>query len=144
MCWPRRLVLPSIKSDIISFIVVIMIIISIIIIVNLFSLIFSSSQVRDWFKDRRTEEEAPKIVEEKKSELFLSNGNTNVNIKQEPFLELEEEALSNTNATNTIGNANDQAAEVVKVKQEPLEEEEEEEGPVSAVLRSKVILIFIV
>ena len=140
MCWPRRPVLPSIKSDIISFIVVIMIIISIMIIVNL----FSSSQVRDWFKDRRTEEEAPKIVEEKKSELFLSNGNTNVNIKQEPFLELEEETLSNINATNTIGNANDQAAEVVKVKQEPLEEEEEEEGPVSAVLRSKVILIFIV
>ena len=57
-------------------------------------------------------------------------------------MELEEEALSNINATNTIGNANDQAAEVVKVKQEPLEEEEE--GPVSAVLRSKVILIFIV
>ena len=139
MCWPRRPVLPSIKSDIISFIVVIMIIMSIIIIVDL----FSSSQVRDWFKDRRTEEEAPKIVEEKKSELFLSNGNTNVNIKQEPFLELEEETLSNINATNNIGNANDQAAEVVKVKQEPLEEEEEEEGPVSAVLRSKVILVFI-
>ena len=56
-------------------------------------------------------------------------------------MELEEETLSNINATNTIGNANDQAAEVVKVKQEPLEEEEEEEGPVSAVLRSKVILI---
>ena len=58
-------------------------------------------------------------------------------------MELEEETLSNINATNNIGNANDQAAEVVKVKQEPLEEEEEE-GPVSAVLRSKVILIFIV
>ena len=57
-------------------------------------------------------------------------------------MELEEETLSNINATNNIGNANDQAAEVVKVKQEPLEEEEE--GPVSAVLRSKVILIFIV
>ena len=27
------------------------------------------NQVRDWFKDRRTEEEAPRIVEEKKSEL---------------------------------------------------------------------------
>ena len=60
-------------------------------------------------------------------------------------MELEEETLSNINATNNIGNANDQAAEVVKVKQEPLEEEEEEEeGSVSAVLRSKVILIFIV
>ena len=87
--------------------------------------------MRDWFKDRRTEEETPRIVEEKKSELFLSNGNTT--IKQEPGLELdEEEAPSINNLVNV------ESAEVVKVKKEPLEEEEEEEGSVSAVLRSKV------
>ena len=93
--------------------------------------------MRDWFKDRRTEEETPRIVEEKKSELFLSNGNTNTNvtIKQEPLMEFgEEEALSNI--ANTV--VTEEVAEVVKVKKEPLEEEEEE-GPVSAVLRSKVI-----
>ena len=90
--------------------------------------------MRDWFKDRRTEEETPRIVEEKKSELFLSNGNTNTNvtIKQELVDFFEEEAPSNPIGT-------EEAAEVVKVKKEPLEEEEEEEGPVSAVLRSKVI-----
>ena len=92
--------------------------------------------MRDWFKDRRTEEEAPKIVEEKKTELLLSNGNNNVKIKQEPLLELEEEAISNK---DVIGNNE----EMVKVKTEPVEEEEEEEGPVSAVLRSKVILVFL-
>ena len=100
-------------------------------------------QVRDWFKDRRTEEEAPKIVEEKKTELLLSNGNNNVKIKQEPLLELEEEeeAIGNKDVTNNaIGNNE----EMVRVKTEPLEEEEEEEeGPVSAVLRSKVIIVFL-
>ena len=87
--------------------------------------------MRDWFKDRRTEDEAPTIVEEKKSELFLSNGNTMVNIKQEP---LEEETAPNNfeKVANTVD------AEVVKVKMEPVEEEEEVEGSVSAVLRSKV------
>ena len=73
-------------------------------------------------------------MEEKKSELFLSNGNTNVAIKQEPLPEEffnEGEALSSTI----------EESEVVKVKKEPLEDEEEEEGPVSAVLRSKVILL---
>ena len=95
-------------------------------------------QVRDWFKDRRTEEEAPKIVEEKKTELLLSNGN-NVKVKQEPLLELEEEAIGNKDVTNNaIGNNE----EMVRVKTEPLEEEEEE-GPVSAVLRSKVIIVFL-
>ena len=88
--------------------------------------------MRDWFKDRRTEDEAPTIVEEKKSELFLSNGNTKVNIKQEPFLELEEETNNIEKVANTVD------AEVVKVKKEPVEEEDEEEGSVSAVLRSKV------
>ena len=97
-------------------------------------------QVRDWFKDRRTEEEAPKIVEEKKTELLLSNGNNNVKIKQEPLLELEEEAIGNKDVTNNaIGNNE----EMVRVKTEPVEEEEEEEGPVSAVLRSKVIIVFL-
>ena len=95
--------------------------------------------MRDWFKDRRTEEEAPKIVEEKKTELLLSNGN-NVKVKQEPLLELEEEAIGNKDVTNNaIGNNE----EMVRVKTEPLEEEEEEEGPVSAVLRSKVIIVFL-
>ena len=94
--------------------------------------------MRDWFKDRRTEEEAPKIVEEKKTELLLSNGN-NVKVKQEPLLELEEEAIGNKDVTNNaIGNNE----EMVRVKTEPLEEEEEE-GPVSAVLRSKVIIVFL-
>ena len=92
--------------------------------------------MRDWFKDRRTDEETPRIVEEKKSELFLSNGNTNTNVtikvKQELVDFFEEEAPSNPIGT-------EEAVEVVKVKKEPLEEEEEEEGPVSAVLRSKVI-----
>ena len=97
-------------------------------------------QVRDWFKDRRTEEEAPKIVEEKKTELLLSNGNNNVKIKQEPLLELEEEAIGNKDVTNNVIGNNE---EMVRVKTEPLEEEEEEEGPVSAVLRSKVILVFL-
>ena len=98
-------------------------------------------QVRDWFKDRRAEEEAPKIVEEKKTELLLSNGNNKVKIKQEPLLELEEEAIGNKDVTNNaIGNNE----EMVRVKTEPLEEEEEEEeGPVSAVLRSKVFIVFL-
>ena len=90
--------------------------------------------MRDWFKDRRTEDENPTIVEEKKSELFLSNGNTKVNIKQEPFLELDEV----TAPSNIEKVANTVDAEVVKVKKEPVEEEEEVEGSVSAVLRSKV------
>ena len=100
-------------------------------------------QVRDWFKDRRAEEEAPKIVEEKKTELLLSNGNNNVKIKQEPLLELEEEeeAIGNKDVTNNAIRNNE---EMVRVKTEPLEEEEEEEeGPVSAVLRSKVIIVFL-
>ena len=94
-------------------------------------------QVRDWFKDRRTEEEAPKIVEEKKTELLLSNGN-NVKVKQEPLLELEEEAIGNKDVTNNVIGNNE---EMVRVKTEPLEEEGE--GPVSAVLRSKVIIVFL-
>ena len=94
--------------------------------------------MRDWFKDRRTEEEAPKIVEEKKTELLLSNGN-NVKVKQEPLLELEEEAIGNKDVTNNVIGNNE---EMVRVKTEPLEEEEEE-GPVSAVLRSKVIIVFL-
>ena len=99
-------------------------------------------QVRDWFKDRRAEDEAPKIVEEKKTELLLSNGNNNVKIKQEPLLELEEEeeAIGNKDVTNNVIGNNE---EMVRVKTEPLEEEEEEEGPVSAVLRSKVIIVFL-
>ena len=99
-------------------------------------------QVRDWFKDRRAEEEAPKIVEEKKTELLLSNGNNKVKIKQEPLLELEEEeeAIGNKDVTNNVIGNNE---EMVRVKTEPLEEEEEEEGPVSAVLRSKVIIVFL-
>ena len=99
-------------------------------------------QVRDWFKDRRAEDEAPKIVEEKKTELLLSNGNNNVKIKQEPLLELEEEeeAIGNKDVTNNAIRNNE---EMVRVKTEPLEEEEEEEGPVSAVLRSKVIIVFL-
>ena len=96
-------------------------------------------QVRDWFKDRRAEEEAPKIVEEKKTELLLSNGNNKVKIKQEPLLELEEEAIGNKDVTNNVIGNNE---EMVRVKTEPLEEEEEE-GPVSAVLRSKVIIVFL-
>ena len=96
-------------------------------------------QVRDWFKDRRTEEEAPKIVEEKKTELLLSNGNNIVKVKQEPLLELEEEeAIGNKDVTNNVIGNNE---EMVRVKTEPTEEEEEEEGPVSAVLRSKVIVL---
>ena len=100
-------------------------------------------QVRDWFKDRRTEDEAPKIVEEKKTELLLSNGNNKVKIKQEPLLELEEEeeAIGNKDVTNNAIRNNE---EMVRVKTEPLEEEEEEEeGPVSAVLRSKVFIVFL-
>ena len=100
-------------------------------------------QVRDWFKDRRAEEEAPKIVEEKKTELLLSNGNNKVKIKQEPLLELEEEeeeAIGNKDVTNNVIGNNE---EMVRVKTEPVEEEEEEEGPVSAVLRSKVIIVFL-
>ena len=98
-------------------------------------------QVRDWFKDRRAEDEAPKIVEEKKTELLLSNGNNNVKIKQEPLLELEEEeAIGNKDVTNNVIGNNE---EMVRVKTEPVEEEEEEEGPVSAVLRSKVIIAFL-
>ena len=97
-------------------------------------------QVRDWFKDRRAEDEAPKIVEEKKTELLLSNGNNKVKIKQEPLLELEEEAIGNKDVTNNVIGNNE---EMVRVKTEPLEEEEEEEGPVSAVLRSKVIIVFL-
>ena len=96
--------------------------------------------MRDWFKDRRAEEEAPKIVEEKKTELLLSNGNNNVKIKQEPLLELEEEAIGNKDVTNNVIGNNE---EMVRVKTEPVEEEEEEEGPVSAVLRSKVIIVFL-
>ena len=99
--------------------------------------------MRDWFKDRRTEEEAPKIVEEKKTELLLSNGNNKVKVKQEPLLELEEEeeAIGNKDVTNNVIGNNE---EMVRVKTEPLEEEEEEEeGPVSAVLRSKVIIVFL-
>ena len=97
-------------------------------------------QVRDWFKDRRAEDEAPKIVEEKKTELLLSNGNNIVKVKQEPLLELEEEeeAIGNKDVTNNVIGNNE---ELVRVKTEPVEEEEEEEGPVSAVLRSKVIIV---
>ena len=96
--------------------------------------------MRDWFKDRRAEEEAPKIVEEKKTELLLSNGNNNAKIKQEPLLELEE-AIGNKDVTNNVIGNNE---EMVRVKTEPVEEEEEEEeGPVSAVLRSKVIIVFL-
>ena len=95
--------------------------------------------MRDWFKDRRTEDENPTIVEEKKSELFLSNGNTKVNIKQEPFLELDE--VTAPSNIEKVASAVD--AEVVKVKKEPVEEEGEEvEGSVSAVLRSKVRFFF--
>ena len=95
--------------------------------------------MRDWFRDRRAEDEAPKIVEEKKTELLLSNGNNNAKIKQEPLLELEEEAIGNKDVTNNVIGNNE---EMVRVKTEPVEEEEEE-GPVSAVLRSKVIIVFL-
>ena len=85
-------------------------------------------QVRDWFKDRRLEEEAPVIVEETKSDIFLSNGN--VKVKMEP---VEEEETTDQPTLEEI-------VDPVKVKQEPADEEEEE-GPVSSVLRSKASIL---
>eukprot|EP00092_Neocalanus_flemingeri_P001142 GFUD01001216.1.p1 GENE.GFUD01001216.1~~GFUD01001216.1.p1 ORF type:complete len:1061 (+),score=343.61 GFUD01001216.1:137-3319(+) len=79
----------------------------------------TDAQVRDWFKERRIQEDTPMIVDEKQSDVQLSN--MPVNIKQEPI---------DVEVPNDV---HQEASVIAKmtVKQEP---EDDENEPDSAVL----------
>ena len=94
----------------------------------------TDAQVRDWFKQKRIDEDVPTIVEERPAEYTLTNlDSSSCRVKEEPVEAPAPDAYG-FDELNQMVDGNSQDGVGAAVKQEPVATEDDEAEPDSAVL----------